>query len=81
MFKSVSEIPIRLPRATDRRLRSRNASGSPFAGLAVGVAHNPDAVSMVRGTNGGSRNAVPFRIIPERGQVPENVAKAPSKQS
>ena len=31
-------IPIELPRATERRLRSKKASGSPFAGFAIGVA-------------------------------------------
>jgi hypothetical protein len=48
---------------------------------AVAVAHDPDSVTSVRGTNGASWYAVPFRIIPERGQVSENTAQAPSKQS
>jgi hypothetical protein len=37
-------------------------------------------VSPVRGTNGGSRYAVPLRIKPERGQVSENSVKPPSKE-
>ena len=32
------------------------------------------------GTNGGSRYAVPFRVIPERGQVSENSAHTSNKQ-
>jgi hypothetical protein len=49
--------------------------------FATGVGHNPDPISTVRGTNGGSRYAMPLRIKPERGQVSENSLKAPSKQS
>ena len=44
------------------------------------VGNNPDAIPSVRGTNGGSWYAVPFRIKPERGQVSENSAKSPAKQ-
>ena len=53
----------------------------PLASCPVGVPHNPDAVPDVRCANGRSGNAVPLRIIPERGQVSENVSKSPSKQS
>src|SRR5574343_985646 len=49
--------------------------------VAFGVGHDPDSVAAVRGTNGRSRYAMPFRIKPERGQVSENSAKSPSKQS
>jgi hypothetical protein len=34
----------------------------------------------MRGTNGGSRYAMPFRIIPDLGQRPENSVQSPSKQ-
>jgi hypothetical protein len=47
----------------------------------VGVGHDPNPISPVRGTNGASWYAVPFRIVPERGQVSENSSKSPSKQS
>jgi len=47
---------------------------------AVGVGHDPEAVPLVRGANGGSWYAMPLRIIPERGQVSENVAKPSTKQ-
>jgi len=47
---------------------------------AFGVGHNPDPVASVRRTNGGSWYAVPFRIVPERGQVPENSVKSPSSE-
>ena len=49
--------------------------------FARGVGHNPDAIPAVKCTNGGSRYAVPLRIVPERGQVSENVSRPPSKQS
>ncbi len=47
---------------------------------ASGVGNNPDAVTSVRGTNGSRRNAFPFRIIPDLGQRPENIAKPSIKQ-
>jgi hypothetical protein len=34
----------------------------------------------MRGTNGGSRYAMPFRIVPDLGQRPENSVQSPSKQ-
>ena len=53
-----------------------------------GVGHAPvpcsddeNAVAAVRGANGGSWYAVPFRVIPARGQVTENAAKPVSKES
>jgi hypothetical protein len=50
----------------------------------VGVGHSPsllgpndpDPVTEVRGTDGGSWNAVPFRVIPEGGQVAKDVPHA-----
>src|SRR6185437_15632706 len=39
---------------------------------AVGVGHDPRTISPMIGTNGGSRYAMPLRVIPERGQVAEN---------
>ena len=48
--------------------------------VAVGVGHNKDSVTEVRGTNGGSGYAVPLRVIPALGQVSENSAKPPPKQ-
>ena len=53
------------------------ASWLPFV---VGVANNPEAIPPVRGANGGSWDAMPFRIVPERGQVSENVSKPPKKE-
>ena len=49
--------------------------------LARGVGHNPDPVAIVEETNGGSWYAVPLRIIPERGQVPENSSESFIKES
>jgi hypothetical protein len=34
----------------------------------------------MRRTNGGSRYAVPFRVIPDRGQLTEYSIQPPSKQ-
>jgi hypothetical protein len=48
--------------------------------LASGVGNNPDPISSVRRTNGGSRYAMPFRIVPERGQVSENVSQSSRKE-
>ncbi len=52
-----------------------------FVLLASGVGNNPRAVTDVRGTNGGCRYAIPPRIVPARGQVPENdVEASPEKR-
>jgi hypothetical protein len=40
--------------------------------FASGVGHDEQSLASVRGTDVGSANAVPPRVIPERGQVPEN---------
>jgi len=43
-------------------------------------ADDPDAVAPVRRTNGRSWDNVPLRVIPERGQRPENFTHTSSKQ-
>jgi len=53
----------------------------PLNAVALGVGHNEHSVPKLSGTSVGSRYAVPFSIIPERGQVSENSANSPSKQS
>lgn len=55
---------------------------SPFVSaiVAVGVGNNEDAVSLVRGADGGSGNAVPLSVIPARGQLSENASHPPSKE-
>jgi hypothetical protein len=55
---------------------------SPEHGRGVGsaAANDPDAVAPVRGTNGTRRNAMPFRVIPDLGQVPENRVQPSTKQ-
>ena len=50
------------------------------ASFTVGVGNNPDTVSLVGRAKVPSRYAVPFRIIPDLGQVSENVAKPSTKQ-
>jgi hypothetical protein len=49
--------------------------------FAVGVGNDPDAVAPVRGVNGASGYAVPFRVIPALGQIAENSAHSSSKES
>jgi hypothetical protein len=40
---------------------------------AIGVgSKGEDPVTAVRSADGGSRNAIPRHVIPERGQIPEN---------
>jgi hypothetical protein len=48
--------------------------------LASGVGNDPEAVAPVRGADGGSRNAVPLRVIPARGQVGEHSTESPRKE-
>ena len=55
-------------------------SATAFVLLASGVGNNPQSVASVRGTNGGSRYAMPLRIVPERGHVSENRCKPSTKQ-
>jgi hypothetical protein len=81
----VSGIPIPLPFFAVSFTRSRRASQvsgfSPScATLASGVGHDPNAIPPVGSANGGSRNAVPLRVIPERGQVSENCSKPSPKK-
>jgi hypothetical protein len=44
--------------------------------ITAGVGHNPDPLAEVRCANTGCGYAVPLRVIPERGQVPENGSDA-----
>jgi hypothetical protein len=44
----------------------------PVASVFVGVGQTPPPMSLVRGSDIGSAQHTPPRIIPERGQVPEN---------
>lgn len=47
---------------------------------AIGVGNKPCPVTSVRGTNGERWNAVPLRIVPDRGQRSENVAEPSIQQ-
>ncbi len=55
-------------------------SATAFVLLASGVGNNPDSVASVRRTNGARWYAMPFRVIPERGQLPENDVQPSTKQ-
>jgi hypothetical protein len=46
-----------------------------------GIGNNEDAIAEVRGANCGRRNALPFRVIPEAGQVSENIPKSGRKEA
>jgi hypothetical protein len=48
---------------------------------ASGVGNNPDPITDVRGTDGRSRYAIPFRVIPDRGKVADHFIDSPSKES
>jgi hypothetical protein len=60
------------------RFAAENSGPPEFA---RGVGHDPHALSLVRSTNVGSAYAFPFRVIPERGQVSENIGHSPSKEA
>jgi len=45
----------------------------PIISLALGVGHEPEPLTLVRGTNGGCGEQTPFRIEPERGKVSEDM--------
>jgi hypothetical protein len=55
--------------------------GARWFAFAVRVGNNPDAIPLVVGTNGCRWNAFPFRIVPERGQLPENVSHPETEQA
>jgi hypothetical protein len=66
------KVPRRSPAGAHRRSLGVEASG---------VGNKPEPVAAVRGANGGSRYAVPPRIVPERGQVSENVSKSSTRSA
>jgi hypothetical protein len=47
----------------------------------LGVGNKPEPVAAVRGANGRSGNAVPFRVIPARGKIGEDDIESSSKES
>jgi hypothetical protein len=48
---------------------------------ATGVDQDEDPVALVGGAHVGRLKAIPDRIEPERGQVPENIVESPAKES
>jgi hypothetical protein len=60
--------------------RPADRSAIAFVLLASGVGNNPYPVASVRGTNGARRYAMPFRVMPDLGQVPENGSQPSTKQ-
>jgi hypothetical protein len=59
---------------------ARWASGVFPSSCPTGVGHNEDPVTEMRGTEGGRGDTVPFRIVPERGQVPKNLGHSRSSK-
>jgi hypothetical protein len=53
--------------------------GEDWFAVLVGVCNNEKSVTEVRGTNGCRRNAIPFRIEPEVGQIGEDGSKPKGK--
>lgn len=48
--------------------------------VTVGVGNNPQPIPSVGGTKCGSGEAMPDRVIPDRGQVPEYAVEAPAPE-
>lgn len=76
-------VSFHCPRGCNRAASFSAAScDTPSLAFARGVAHNvpgaggvgndPDPVSLVRRTNGGRGDTMPFRIVPERHEVAED---------
>lgn len=53
--------------------------GPPFPSEATGVGKNEHPVAAVRGANGTRGNAVPLRVVPALGQVPEYASEPQGK--
>jgi len=71
---SVSVVPECLPLAVEYA-----AAPDAFASVFVGVGQHEDALSLVWSSDVAGPDAMPLRIVPERGQVPENSTEgAPS---
>jgi hypothetical protein len=79
-FKASFALGVGIDARKLRGERPAERSATAFVLLASGVGNNPDAVSSVRCTNGTRRYAMPFRIIPDRGQVSENGSQPSTKQ-
>ncbi len=73
---NTQRAPIPQRRQTPPVIGPGGVTSPPFVpSVAVGVGHNPDAVPLVRGANGGSWYAMPFSIKPDLGQVSKNLSK------
>jgi hypothetical protein len=74
-------FPVRDPCFSRARCRAASNCAidrrSPLI-ITVGVGHNPDPITELAQANDSSRYAVPFRIIPERGQIPEKASEPQS---
>ena len=68
------------PKRIRRWMQGDRKSPRSRLSVAIGVGNKPRPVTNVRGANGCRWNAIPLRIIPERGQRPEYVAQPSIKQ-
>ena len=78
----VGQVPVRAMVSSDGR------TDAPGLGLwlepkrlAAGVGNHEDPITSVRGAEGGRGYAIPLRVIPDRGQVPEYVSDSPAKET
>ena len=82
MAVGVGHMPVRAIVSSDGRTAAPEDGDwfDPY-GVALGVGNEPDPVAAVRGADGGSRYAVPLRVVPARGQVCEYNVESSSKES
>lgn len=75
---SLSGLAFFLAYVASETLPERQSRAVSVGKSSSPVRHNPEAITNVGCVKGGSRQAMPFDIVPERGQVPENAAKVRS---
>jgi hypothetical protein len=78
LIEPLTYLPLRF---AVRRELLPPALHAPFARGVGQSANGPHPVSDMLGANVGSLYAMPFHIVPDRGQVSENVAKSSTKES
>src|SRR5580704_16974102 len=64
-----------------RAFMAKCASGVLPSSCATGVGHNEDPLAYMGGTDEARRYAIPFRVIPERGQLSEYVSHPERSES
>jgi hypothetical protein len=81
LFRAVLRLVLIEPLSIARGVGQKPPfSSGPSSSLGRPIADDEHAVSYVRGTKRGRWKTLPFRIEPEGGQIPENVAHSSSKE-